>query len=64
MTTPIPLPVAQLVDVAIVGAGLCGLALARVLTARGLRVQVLGRAAAWAGVCLALSARPPVRRWT
>ena len=41
MTTPIPLPVAQLVDVAIVGAGLCGLALARVLTARGLRVQVL-----------------------
>lgn len=41
MTTPVPLPVAQTVDVAIVGAGLCGLALARVLTARGLRVQVL-----------------------
>jgi monoamine oxidase len=41
MTTPVPLPVAQLADVAIVGAGLCGLALARVLTARGLRVQVL-----------------------
>ena len=41
MTTPVPLPVAPLADVAIVGAGLCGLALARVLTARGLRVQVL-----------------------
>ena len=41
MTTPVPLPVAQTVDVAIVGAGLCGLALARTLTARGLRVQVL-----------------------
>ena len=41
MTTPVPLPVAQWADVAIVGAGLCGLALARVLTARGLRVQVL-----------------------
>jgi monoamine oxidase len=41
MTTPVPLHVAQTVDVAIVGAGLCGLALARVLTARGLRVQVL-----------------------
>jgi monoamine oxidase len=35
------LPVAQTVEVAIVGAGLCGLALARVLSARGLRVQVL-----------------------
>jgi monoamine oxidase len=41
MKAPVPLPVAQTVDVAIVGAGLCGLALARVLTARGLRVQVL-----------------------
>jgi monoamine oxidase len=30
-----------MVDVAIVGAGLCGLALARVLVARGLQVQVL-----------------------
>jgi monoamine oxidase len=35
------LPVASPVDVAIVGAGLCGLALARTLIARGLRVQVL-----------------------
>ena len=41
MTTPIPLPVTQWADVAIVGAGLCGLALARVLSARGLCVQVL-----------------------
>ena len=41
MTAPIPLPAASAVDVAIVGAGLCGLALARALTARGLRVQVL-----------------------
>jgi monoamine oxidase len=41
MPTPISLPAAHSVDVAIVGAGLCGLALARVLTARGLRVQVL-----------------------
>ena len=36
-----PLPFASSVDVAIVGAGLCGLALARTLSARGLRVQVL-----------------------
>ncbi|NVO06539.1 MAG: FAD-dependent oxidoreductase, partial [Rhodoferax sp.] len=41
VTAPIPLPAAAAVDVAIVGAGLCGLALARSLTARGLRVQVL-----------------------
>lgn len=31
----------RLVDVAIVGAGLCGLALARVLVAQGLAVQVI-----------------------
>lgn len=36
-----PLPFASSVDVAIVGAGLCGLALARTLQARGLRVLVL-----------------------
>jgi monoamine oxidase len=35
------LPFASSVDVAIVGAGLCGLALARSLTARGVRVQLL-----------------------
>jgi len=37
----VPLSAAHVVDVAIVGAGLCGLALARTLTSRGLRVQVL-----------------------
>jgi monoamine oxidase len=45
MAKPAPLPqsssVAAVVDVAIVGAGLCGLALARTLTRRGLNVQVL-----------------------
>lgn len=41
MSQPVSLPTAQTLDVAIIGAGLCGLALARVLTARGLRVQVL-----------------------
>src|SRR5450830_58803 len=41
MAEPVPLPVARLVDVAIVGAGLCGLALARLLTGRGLTVQVI-----------------------
>ena len=40
MAAPVPLPLAQVFDVAIVGAGLCGLALARQLTARGLQVQV------------------------
>lgn len=41
MAEPVSLPVASMVDVAIVGAGLCGLALARTLTRRGLGVQVL-----------------------
>lgn len=45
MAKPVTLPqsssVAAVVDVAIVGAGLCGLALARTLTRRGLSVQVL-----------------------
>jgi monoamine oxidase len=41
LTAPITLATASTVDVAIVGAGLCGLALARTLTSRGLRVQVL-----------------------
>ncbi|MDO8776854.1 MAG: FAD-dependent oxidoreductase [Burkholderiaceae bacterium] len=41
MAAPVPLPVSRVFDVAIVGAGLCGLALARVLTARGLDVQVI-----------------------
>ncbi|HEY5582189.1 MAG TPA: FAD-dependent oxidoreductase [Rhodoferax sp.] len=36
-----PLPVRRVFDVAIVGAGLCGLALARLLTGRGLEVQVI-----------------------
>src|SRR5450830_1085751 len=40
MAEPVPLSVARVVDVAIVGAGLCGLALARLLTGRGLTVQV------------------------
>lgn len=41
MTEPVPLTVARVADVAIVGAGLCGLALARQLTARGLDVLVI-----------------------
>jgi monoamine oxidase len=41
MTEPVPIGVNRVVDVAIVGAGLCGLALARALTARGLAVQVI-----------------------
>jgi len=41
MAEPVPLSAARVVDVAIVGAGLCGLALARLLTQRGLQVQVL-----------------------
>ncbi|MDO8252643.1 MAG: FAD-dependent oxidoreductase [Rhodoferax sp.] len=41
MAEPVPLPVARVFDVAIVGAGLCGLALARLLAARGLDVQVI-----------------------
>ena len=41
MPEPVPMPVNRLVDVAIVGAGLCGLALARVLLAHGLAVQVI-----------------------
>jgi monoamine oxidase len=40
MAAPVPLPVSRVFDVAIVGAGLCGLALARQLSARGLDVQV------------------------
>jgi monoamine oxidase len=38
---PTPPPADQVLDVVIVGAGLCGLALARTLSARGLTVQVL-----------------------
>lgn len=41
MADPVPLPANRIVDVAIVGAGLCGLALARLLTSRGVVVQVL-----------------------
>jgi monoamine oxidase len=41
MAAPVPLAVSRMVDVAIVGAGLCGLALARLLVARGLDVQVI-----------------------
>ncbi|MEO8120493.1 MAG: FAD-dependent oxidoreductase [Rhodoferax sp.] len=41
MAAPIPIPVNRVFDVAIVGAGLCGLALARQLIARGLDVQVI-----------------------
>jgi monoamine oxidase len=41
MAAPVPLAALQVFDVAIVGAGLCGLALARQLTARGLQVQVI-----------------------
>ena len=45
MAKPVPLPqaspVAPVVDVAIVGAGLCGLSLARTLSGRGQQVQVL-----------------------
>ena len=41
MAAIVPLSSARVFDVAIVGAGLCGLALARVLTARGLDVQVI-----------------------
>jgi len=41
MADPVPIPVTRIVDVAVVGAGLCGLALARVLTAQGLEVQVI-----------------------
>ena len=41
MAEPVPIPVTRVVDVAIVGAGLCGLALARTLTARGLEVQLI-----------------------
>jgi monoamine oxidase len=41
MADPLTLPVNRLFDVAIVGAGLCGLALARTLTRRGLAVQVI-----------------------
>ncbi|MDO8769581.1 MAG: FAD-dependent oxidoreductase [Burkholderiaceae bacterium] len=41
MAAPVPLAVNRVVDVAIVGAGLCGLALARLLVARGLAVQVI-----------------------
>jgi monoamine oxidase len=41
MADAVPLSVARVSDVAIVGAGLCGLALARLLTARGLEVQVI-----------------------
>ncbi|CAM3710314.1 NAD(P)/FAD-dependent oxidoreductase [Polaromonas hydrogenivorans] len=41
MVAIVPLSSARVFDVAIVGAGLCGLALARVLAARGLDVQVI-----------------------
>lgn len=41
MAEPVQIPVNRVVDVAVVGAGLCGLALARVLTQRELTVQVL-----------------------
>jgi len=41
MADPVQMSMARIVDVAIVGAGLCGLALARVLLARGLDVQVM-----------------------
>lgn len=41
MAAPVPLAAVGVFDVAIVGAGLCGLALARQLTARGLQVQIL-----------------------
>lgn len=41
MADPVQMSMARIVDVAIVGAGLCGLALARVLLARGLEVQVM-----------------------
>ena len=41
MAEPVPLPVARIFDVAIVGAGLCGLVLARQLIARGLEVVVI-----------------------
>jgi len=41
MTEPVPIQSRRVCDVAIVGAGLCGLALARTLSARGLDVQVI-----------------------
>ena len=41
MADLVQMPLVRTVDVAIVGAGLCGLALARVLVARGLVVQVI-----------------------
>lgn len=41
MVEPVPLSVGRVFDVVIVGAGLCGLALARTLLARGLSVQVI-----------------------
>lgn len=41
MAEPVQMSVNRVVDVAIVGAGLCGLALARVLVARGLEVRVI-----------------------
>ncbi|BCO25929.1 hypothetical protein MIZ03_0808 [Rhodoferax lithotrophicus] len=40
MVAPIPLPNVPVLDVAIVGAGLCGLALARTLNTRGLNIQL------------------------
>lgn len=41
MTEPVSIQTGRVFDVAIVGAGLCGLALARTLAARGLDVQVI-----------------------
>jgi monoamine oxidase len=41
MAEPVPLPANRLVDAAIVGAGLCGLALVRALIKRGLVVQMI-----------------------
>lgn len=41
MAAVVPLSTGRVFDVAIIGAGLCGLALARMLTAQGLGVQVI-----------------------
>ncbi|TXT37044.1 MAG: monoamine oxidase [Comamonadaceae bacterium] len=41
MADPVPLPVTPVVDVAIVGAGLCGLALANMLAAQGLSLRLI-----------------------
>ncbi|MDD2926656.1 FAD-dependent oxidoreductase [Rhodoferax sp.] len=41
MADPVPLPVTPVVDVAIVGAGLCGLALAHMLVAQGVSLRLI-----------------------